>query len=320
MKTARGASAMGTLFLAIGLLIVLGGVWIYSEGPASSEARSGPFLNLPWPLGPGGNDLQVPFFTASSTSYGVGGGGDSSSSGPLNILSRFGLGTITADSPYADKIYIGSTDVWAKDPKLEYIALEASGQLDKPVTVTGWSLIGSSGVVVKVGQAADLPFLGTVNAQGPITMGPRARVYLVTGRSPNGTSFRLNQCTGYFAQNQYFTPSLPIECPTPGYEFDQVFSHNLNEANDACVDTVNSLGRCAFIGAAPTVNIGSACQYLILNILSYNGCINVHKSDPGFYKNEWRVYFGRDQELWKNSRDEIRLLDENGKVVDVMSY
>ncbi len=321
MKAVRGeASAMGTLFLAIAFMLVLGGVWIYSGGPSRTESHSGPFLGLPWPLG-GGGAYSIPGFSASTTEYGLSGTESGSGSGSPqapSVTSRFGFGTITADSPYAGKVTLKTWSARETDPKREYLSLETRYGLDKNFTITGWSLVNSSGTVVKIGQGSDLPFLGAVNAQGPITMGPGTTVELITGRSPNGTSFRLNQCTGYFEQHQDFTPSLPLECPSAGDEFNRLLT--LNQTNDACDGFVRTIGRCQFVGAAPPVDIGSACQNLVLNILSYNGCINIHKNDPGFYKNSWRVYLGRDQELWKNTREEIRLLDENGKVIDVVGY
>ena len=185
---------------------------------------------------------------------------------------------------------------------------------------------GASRTVVKIGEAAVIPFLGQVNVETPITVGGNTIVYVVTGRSPNGTSFRLSKCTGYFEQFQDFAPSLPTQCPLPE---DELFNRpGSNSYNDTCINFVEGLGRCTFnIGALPPL-IGSQCQNFILNTLSYNGCISAHKNDPDFYRNEWRVYLGRDQELWKNetgsswqnAREEIRLLDENGKVVDVVSY
>ena len=44
----------------------------------------------------------------------------------------------------------------------------------------------------------------------------------------------------------------------------------------------------------------NSCIESISRILSYNSCIDLHKNDDDFYNGEWRVYFGRDKELWKN--------------------
>ena len=54
--------------------------------------------------------------------------------------------------------------------------------------------------------------------------------------------------------------------------------------------------------------------------INYNSCVDVHKNDATFSRLEWRVFLGRDQELWKVKRETLLLIDDKGKLVDSLSY
>jgi hypothetical protein len=47
MKTPRGATALGTVFLFLALMIILYVVWLYTGGPTRSISHSGPFIAQP---------------------------------------------------------------------------------------------------------------------------------------------------------------------------------------------------------------------------------------------------------------------------------
>lgn len=53
---------------------------------------------------------------------------------------------------------------------------------------------------------------------------------------------------------------------------------------------------------------------------TYNNCVSLHKNDSDFYKNEWRIYLGQSNPIWQNSTEDIKLLDQNGLVVDSFTY
>ena len=154
-----------------------------------------------------------------------------------------------------------------------------------------------------------------------MAVGSNTTIYVITGHSPIGASFRTNTCTGYFEQFQDFEPRLKKDCPLPDKELAFYLDRKSGFIpSDKCIDYVEDLDQCTFnINSLPE-NIGGLCRDFILNELTYNGCIKIHKDDIEFYKNEWRLYLERDQELWKNTRERIRLLDENGLVIDVITY
>ncbi len=315
------------LLLFIGFLIVLGIAWFVTGGPARSISHQGWFLSAPSPLGNAQdyNIPHVPLPNAETESQ-----NNTTPPPQTNPVAsiwdyffnyRVGLGAAPTPgtSSYAQNVYFQQGNSMSADPTAEYVIIRTSPNLKTNLTITGWTVeSAATGAKATIGNAAVIPYLGQVNSEGPISIGPNTSVYLTTGHSPNGTSFRLNECTGYFEQFQHFTPSLQRDCPRPE---DELLRHPQTLAgNDTCDTFIRSIPQCTLTLTAIPGNVGSGCQDFILNDLSYSGCITAHKNDPNFYRSEWRVFLERDQELWKNTHDVIRLLDENGKLVGQVSY
>jgi hypothetical protein len=328
MRQPRGeATAMGTLIMFLIFLIILGALWLYSGGPERADGQ-GPFLVPPWLWGTGGGSYTVPGIQNIGEGTGSSGGSGAGTSEPqpteetpsfFDTFFGFRGTSEKLDSPYAGLVALERGTATASNPDSEYVIIKTAYSLDRSITISDWTLEEDANTLsVKIGQASEAPFLGQVNVGTPITLPANSRVYVITGRSPNGFSFRLNQCTGYFEQFQNFYPSLPLECPDPEDELvrrSEVFS-----GNAACINYVKQLPRCYLSVNNLPQEIGNLCQSFVTNELSYNGCLNAHKNEPGFYKNEWRVFLNRDQEIWVNQYERIRLLDENGKTVSVISY
>jgi hypothetical protein len=310
-------------------LIALGIAWFFTGGPSRAISHAGWFLNP--------TNIVIPSVSGGFATGGAGGaegynlgtetGAETVSGGTNTGNANTGGGTIyqpgfgyvarPGTSPYAKYIFLDAGNAQSSDPNAEYIGLQVSE--DAPsLTITGWSLMSPvSNIRVTIGNAAVIPYLGQVNSQTPVTVGPGAGVVLATGQSPNGTSFRVNECTGYFEQFQDFNPSLSKECPLPLDELDR---YPDLRGNDTCYYFVETLQRCTFAVNAIPGNIGDLCQNFVLNTLSYNGCITDHQHDPDFYRNSWRLYFNHTAELWKNTHDTIWLLDEKGLLVAELSY
>lgn len=326
MKQPRGAAG-SDLILFIFFLIVLGIVWALTGGPDRSISREGPFLNPPFPLGDG-SAYSVPGVNipAVDENRGTRRGEqvrDDEQNTFTNIIARI-RGTIGVSpnetSPYAGAIELSRGDTRSNDPANEYVTLKTSRDLEGRITISDWrieSAITLAGTVI--GDATGLPFSGRVNTESPVSIGPDTTVYVITGRSPIGTSFRTNICTGYFEQFQDFSPRLDRECPLPTDELTTSI-HADFIPNDECIDYVEDIDQCELILTSVPVQVGSACQNFIFEALTYNGCVEAHRNDANFYNTEWYIYLDRDQELWKSSREQIHLLDENGLVVDVLTY
>jgi hypothetical protein len=140
----------------------------------------------------------------------------------------------------------------------------------------------------------------------------------VTGDSPIGVSFRENMCVGYFSQRQTFHPSLWSSCPSGLTEFEQYYEGNRLE-DDQCYSYVQSLPLCTAVTDTPS-DLSYDCENLIDDYLDYRGCVDAHRFETRFYTNRYRIFLERGSELWKPSREAIRLLDANGKTVDLYSY
>jgi len=323
-------NAGGTLLLLIFFIFALGVAWVYTGGPERPIGQFGAFLQPPAPLGTG-ESYNIPSVDFSSyQQFELGRYIDPNPYTPaatttkkptlLDYYFNFRTDkTAIDDSVYMNDVALIATNAKESDPKKEYIVIKTSKRLKNPITISNWTLEGvTSGIKVKVGEAAQLPFLGTVNVDQQITLPAASMMYISTGRAPNGTSFRVNQCTGYFEQFQDFIPNLPKECPDP--EEEMLLFPGQTLGNDECINFIKRLPSCTLRVTEIPPLVGSLCQTFILDQLSYNGCITTHRYDAGFYKNEWRVFLNRSQELWKNTHEQIRLLDESGKLVASVTY
>lgn len=328
MKQPRGAAG-NDLFFFIFFLIVLGIIWTLTGGPDRAISRSGPFLSPPFPLGSetgySVGNFEIPGVTipsAQNSGSGISDREDDSRNALQNLLSRIrlGFGELNEEaSPYAGSVSLSAGRAKASDADKEYVIISFARDADRTV-LANWKLESTvSYVHVPLPGAAYLPSSGSVNTESTIAADPGTKLYVASGRSPIGSSFRVNTCTGYFEQFQDFEPSLPQTCPAPEDELaDRVSSGFV--PNDTCIDFVEDIDRCTLTLTEIPPGVGGQCQSFILETLSYSGCIAAHKDTPGFYKDEWRLFLNRDQELWRNSRERIRLLDENDKVIDAVSF
>lgn len=205
------------------------------------------------------------------------------------------------------------------DSKQEYIIIKMSGSSKKTIPVTGWKVKSlSSGNSAIIPKGTYLFFTGMVNSEETISLVGGDTLYLITGHSPNGSSFKLNKCSGYLTQFQNFVPYINTSCPAPRKE--DLSSIPKLVINDACFDYIENFPSCKIQTDPLPQNWSTECYNFIQNKINYPSCINTHKSDWDFYQPEWRVYLKYTSNLWKNSREGIVLYDAQGKVVDTFNY
>lgn len=213
----------------------------------------------------------------------------------------------------------------------EHLVIEADFGNDIDIPLTGWRLESAvTGNYGTIGYSSELPITGKINTQNPLLLPPGGQAIIVTGSSPIGTSFRVNICSAYLEQFQNFKPEISNYCPTPAEEFEDFFDEDSitkldrNESDyDLCRDFINTLPQCTLYrkdlrDVSP--RLPSVCQSFVRTELSYQGCIENHRYEPDFYKDEWRVYLGNRGELWRDRREIIRLLDAQDRTVDIFSY
>ncbi len=282
-------------------LIVLGVIWFAQGGPSrlSSSINQGPFIE------PSG------IFTTPSSQEGE----KSISSGggvlPFEEKKPPVYKTLLEESRYKGHVFLSAPAAWETDPAREYLEIYAAYNAES-TRITDWKLEGKEGLAVSIGAGAFLVYSAQVNPQEPIYLKSGNRAIIVSGKSPIGTNFRLNICTGYFNQFQEFTPYLSQECPNISVDDMPI------NFPDVCFDFIRTLWQCRMPLVIPPA-AGNDCVNFIGERANYNGCVALHKNDKDFYKNEWRIYLGREKELWQK-RDTIILLDEEGKIVDKVSY
>lgn len=275
------------LGLMILFLIILGVLW-YSQGGADKFPQ-GPFLE----------ETPVPISDINQGNGGSDNGDDSSD----NDSDGSNNGTASLYYRYAKQ----------SDPQKEYVEIRAANSNECPLDITGWTIEGRVRLKLEIPQAAGLYISNQVNTQQDVFLEPGAKAIVVSGRSPIGSSFRLNKCIGYFAQSQEFNPYLPQKCPYPKDE--EYFS----SLSDDCRDYIKTLSRCRANFTLPAY-LGNECIKAINETLNYNKCVELHKNDEDFYEDEWRIYLNRGDELWKKSYETITLRNKNGEIIDSVSY
>ncbi|MHB1086945.1 MAG: hypothetical protein ACYCZ0_04330 [Minisyncoccota bacterium] len=218
-------------------------------------------------------------------------------------------------SPYADKVSLSRAAATEAAASNEYLVIDASGN----VSLVGWSLMSMlTGAIAPIPLAATVYEHGTLNNVRAVSLEPGTSAIVMSGFSPAGVSFRENRCTGYLAQNLSFEPSLANACPSPA-ESMSLTDQNLLRYGGDCVDYVQSLPQCTYPTTIPA-SLAPACRIYIANTFSYNGCVQTHRYESNFMLDTWRLYLGSPVELWGNTHDVIRLLDENGQTVDSITY
>jgi hypothetical protein len=227
-------------------------------------------------------------------------------------------------SPYYGKVSAsGISGFYGNDPSTEYITLYTNLGKTETVKITGWYLKSEiTGYYAVIGGASLLPFPFAKNESG-VVLQQGDRVYVVKGFSPIGIPFRTNKCTGYFEEDRTFYPGLPLQCPRPQDEKLPTFSSDY-DVNDECVRIIENIPRCTtvnsqFIRDLPDFIPSTFKNYLTTQI-NYNSCVALHFSDIDFPGNEYRLYLNKIGTLWLKMHDNIILHDENGLVVDTISY
>ncbi|MDO8492353.1 MAG: hypothetical protein Q7S34_01785 [bacterium] len=211
-------------------------------------------------------------------------------------------------------------NVWGNDPKNEYVEVSVSQDAPAHTLFTGFEIKSAfTGRGTTMGRGALVPNFGQGNIESSIFLSPGDRVYIVSGKSPLGYSFRVNKCVGYFSQSQQYNPSLSYNCPAPRDE--RLPNFGANNRN-ACLNYIESLGNCSLpkLNYETSISIGPECVDYVTNNIGYSSCVKNHKDDSDFYKPEWRIYLNQPETLWQSSREMIKLLDLNKKTAAYVEY
>lgn len=220
-------------------------------------------------------------------------------------------------SPYAGSVSLSEAAAQEGAPNEEYIEITATGSYK--VNLANWSLLSMlTGRRAYLPPAASPYVQGAVNIVKPAMLSPGDTAIITTGGSPVGVSFQENMCTGYLAEHQTFVPQLSNACPSAADAM-PLNEQNLQQYGSDCVDYLRRVPQCSFPTMVPA-SLNNQCRAFIISTLSYNGCLNTNQYRSDFPQDTWRLYLGYSGELWGNTHDVIRLLDENGRTVDSITY
>ncbi len=292
-----------------GVLVFIFVLWAITGGPSKPFSFAGPYLK---PIsGPGQVAEPYDLKRGSGSSTGSGASGSFFDlEAQIDDLSSFGEA-----STYRGLVSISRNPSGPRntDAKQEYLSLSVSRRASDPITFSGWKLeSAATEVAVTIPQGVEVPHSGKVNSLSNITLNPGDTAIITSGRSPIGVSFRENLCTGYLSEFQDFSPDLDQDCPSAQSEI------RAAGGDEECIDFSYTVPRCSVVSRAPS-SLSNSCENL-LGDLNYNSCAARHVDEPSFIGGTWRVFLGNSQELWRENHETIRLLDAEGKTVDVLAY
>ncbi|MBI5134505.1 MAG: hypothetical protein HZA81_03955 [Candidatus Taylorbacteria bacterium] len=270
---------------------------------------------------------NLPDYDGSST-----GGSSSGSSGGSTGSSQPGR------SPYAAQI-----DLWTGNagstaqPYEEHVTIRNTGN---PVSITGWTLTNGKGTrpietshnsyvypttdSAVIGQGTQFLDPSGNFVIGDIVLGAGDNAIITTGQPFSQfpfsiyTSFRENKCAGYL-ENYPFTPPMSTSlCPAAAQE------EGTRNVTEQCYDYLLYVNRCSNPEKTDKKRfdetLTSQCKAFIREHLNYPGCVSYHRSDSDFSLKQWRVFLGKNRELWASRRETITLYDKQGLIVDQVSY
>jgi hypothetical protein len=263
------------------------------------------------------------FLTSSSTlSSGAGGSvyvaPSSPSPTPQNSTTTIPASEIPAGftlaelSPYFKKITFSGA--WAGsfgsygEISLSSYGLSASDTVD----ITGWEIKTNHGGEY-IPQAIDLYDPSGLTAPSDIFLGQGQYVYMYS--SQGSFNVRLNECIGYIANSNKFTPQIPENCP---YVNQSAISQM--GFTGTCENYIYSLGACQ----EPDLNNTDvpqndyACRTYLENNFNYKSCFDAHVTDANFLSNQWWIWMGSSP--LDQYHDTVNLFDRSGLLVDQYSY
>jgi hypothetical protein len=227
-------------------------------------------------------------------------------------------------SIYHGMVTLGSSNTYTDNSRDEYITIEASSGNSAPIVISGWkltSLISGTRVTIPKGVAVlegNRPWQREQN----VFLAPGERA-IVNSRYAVGinTGFLENKCMGYIDRGYHFSPSISQSCPRLEDENLTLFGitprafHDV-DAYDSCMDAIENTRWCergTYSSTTPSI-----CRTFIKKYSTYDGCLELHKTDSDFFGNTWRLFLNSSKDLWRGSREAITLTDDTGKVVDVL--
>ena len=315
---------MGAKIFAILLVVViLGGlIYLFRSGVLSSGAGqinnlihspSSSFTLVPATSSP--NSPSSPSYTYTyPTTIAPGSASVTSTINPADIPPGF---TAKQLSPYFHLVRFGGvspTNPYASYGSGSYGQITLSANIPQggqSIDITGWQIKTNKGGEY-VPQAINVYDPSGLTSPSDIMFANGQVAYLYSTQIP--FNLRLNECIGYIATQNKFTPALPQNCPY------QNRSAEIAGFTGACQNFINSIGSCQ----VPNLNNDQVpqfdyqCRAYIQANFNYKTCFNEHVNDANFLSNQWWIWMGSSP--LDQYHDNVYLFDRNGLLVDTYSY
>lgn len=184
-------------------------------------------------------------------------------------------------------------------PEKEYVALDVVQKNLSGIDVSLWTLKNSAGESARFGAGL---------ARGG------DRIFVSTGASPTGASFRVNKCSGYLEQYLDFVPPITLKCPRPSSE--KAYA----KLETSCKNFIRTFKLCETNTKQFPADASFACRSYINTNINYSACSSLHRNDTDFSASEWRIYLNQGRELWAEKGETIMLLDGEGNLIASLQY
>jgi hypothetical protein len=223
----------------------------------------------------------------------------------------------TPDKINIDGVYPGYNS--STEEVNEYLIISASTENKKKFLISGLTLKSRmTGLQAQIGEGATVYYSNTINAKNPIFLAPGESAYIITGRSPLGYSFKVNKCMGYLAQYQNFYPNIEIRCPLLS---DYPYPEKPNAFSDQCLDFLDGFGSCRTVSNEDfPEDLPQNCKNFAIERANYTRCLTDFGNEKDFLSNDWRIYLGRSENLWKDRREIIDVVDSKGNIIQTYTY
>jgi hypothetical protein len=220
-----------------------------------------------------------------------------------------------AKSNFATAILINKVEDPGSFASKEYIVLRPNN-IRVPINISGWSIRSDiTGRRAWIGLGENNPYFSPLSS---IYLNDGERAIVSSDSSKIKRNFKENMCTGYLEDEYNFTPGLDLQCRY----IDEDDLPNKIANNEECSDYITSLDRCEIPNTRDDKyeDLNKSCKEYIKDNLNYQGCVAQNQFKEDFSEGDWRIYLNSRTSLWGKNHDVLRLLDGQGKTVDVYSY
>lgn len=219
--------------------------------------------------------------------------------------------------PFAQYIDIKASGAQNNTPSSEYISISSAWNTPEDINLTGWTLRNEKEERVIIGFGTKTPRQGSQNNPEDIILSRGGGAIVTTGRSPIGISFGVNICSGYIGTLQTFTPHLSTSCPTA---LDMAQARGVNVDDSQCKTALRRIPSCTTQTERVPNDVSGECGDFLREDINYNTCVRAYTNTYNFDEGQWRIFLGRDTELWNDKSDTISLYDEKGELVTSVKY